>query len=53
VKAEIEMTRSPETAPKGRPYALSLRLVAEDPALRKRQEEWNAQWLERRAQDNR
>jgi hypothetical protein len=38
VKAEIEMTRSPETSPKGRPYALSLRLVAEDPALRKRQE---------------
>ena len=53
VKAEIEMTRSPETVPKGKPFALSLRLVAEDPALRKRQEAWNAQWLERRVQETR
>jgi hypothetical protein len=50
VKAEIETTRSPGTVPRGRPYALTVRLVIEDPELRKRQDAWNAQWLQPKAE---
>jgi hypothetical protein len=45
VEAVIEMSRSPATKPPNKPYVLSLRLRVEDPALRRRQDAWNAQWL--------
>jgi hypothetical protein len=45
VKAEIEISRSPETLPRNRYYVLSVRLLVEDPLIRGRQDGWNAQWL--------
>ena len=44
VEAAIEISRSPATTPPNKLYALSLRLLVEDPALRRRQDTWNAQW---------
>ncbi len=44
VKAVIEMTRSPSTRPSNTFYALSVKLIVEDAALRRRQAAWNAQW---------
>ena len=43
VEAVIEISRSPATNPPNKLYALSLRLLVEDPALRRRQDVWNAQ----------
>ena len=43
VEAVIEISRSPATKPPNKSYALSLRLLVEDPALRRRQDVWNAQ----------
>ena len=43
VEAAIEISQSPSTIPRNKPYALSLRLLVEDPALRRRQDAWNAQ----------
>jgi hypothetical protein len=44
VKAIIEISQSPLTIPKNKFYALSVKLVVEDPDLRTRQAAWNAQW---------
>ena len=44
VKAVIGSRRSPSTIPKNTFYALSVRLVVEDPTLRRRQDAWNGQW---------
>jgi hypothetical protein len=44
VVAVIETSRSPATKPPNRLYALSVRLLVENPALRRRQDAWNAQW---------
>jgi hypothetical protein len=44
VKAIIEISRSPSTIPKNKFYALSVKLVVEDPDLHTRQAAWNAQW---------
>jgi len=43
VEAVIEISRSPATTPPNKLYALSLRLLVEDPALRHRQDAWDAQ----------
>lgn len=43
VEALIEISRSPATTPPNKLYALSVRLLVEDPALRRRQDAWNAQ----------
>ena len=45
VEAVIEISQSPSTIPRNKPYALSLRLLVEDPALRRSQGAWNAQRL--------
>ena len=44
VKAVIEISRSPSTIPRNTFYALSVRLIVEDPTLRRRQDAWNGQW---------
>jgi len=44
IQAVIEISRSPATTPPNKLYALSLRLFVEDPALRRRQDAWSAQW---------
>jgi hypothetical protein len=46
VKAIIEISRSPSTIPRNKFYVLSVVIRTEDPDLRKRQEVWNAQWLQ-------
>ncbi|HKU87999.1 MAG TPA: hypothetical protein VJV77_16815 [Casimicrobiaceae bacterium] len=43
VEAVIEISQSPATKPPNKRYALSLRLLVEDPTLRRRQDAWNAQ----------
>jgi hypothetical protein len=43
VEALIEISRSPATTPPNKLYALSVRLLVEDPALRRQQDAWNAQ----------
>jgi hypothetical protein len=45
VKAVIEISRSPSTIPRNRFYVLSVTISTENPALRARQDAWNAQWL--------
>ena len=42
VEAFIEISRSPATTPPNKLYVLSVRLLIEDPALRRRQDAWNA-----------
>jgi len=49
VKAVIEISRSPAAAPGNRYHVLSVTMTIEDPALRARQDAWNAQW--QRAKD--
>lgn len=44
VKAIIEVSRSPSTIPRNRFYVLSVTISTENPALRARQDAWNAQW---------
>ena len=44
VEAIIEISRSPSTVPRNQLYPLSLRLIVMDPALRRSQDAWNAQW---------
>jgi hypothetical protein len=43
VEAFIEISRSPATTPPNKLYALSVRLLVEEPALRRQQDAWNAQ----------
>ena len=43
VEAVIEISQSPATKPPNKRYVLSLRLLVEDPAWRRRQDAWNAQ----------
>jgi hypothetical protein len=45
VKAEIEISRSPLTSPKNQFYVTSLRVVLENSDVRRRQDQWNRQWL--------
>jgi hypothetical protein len=47
-KAVIEISRSPSTMPANKFYALSVRLIIEDPDLRRRQAAWNGQWQQQR-----
>lgn len=44
VKADIEVSRSPSTSPRNQLYVLSVSMFLENSAVRRRQEEWNAQW---------
>lgn len=44
VKAVLEITRSPKTMPRNKFYVLSIKVVVEDVAGRRRQDAWNAQW---------
>ena len=48
VKAVIEISRSPHTIPKNTFYVLRVVLFVEDPELRARQDDWNAQWTRSR-----
>ena len=43
--AEIEISRSPLTYPKNQFYVTSVRVVLENSDVRRRQHQWNRQWL--------